>query len=87
MVDDESDLDAHFQSNLHIDRHITTICAKVNRIVGIIKHTFFPLNVEMFRIWLTSLMSLILQYCSHAWNLYTKVSARKLNKSSVRLLK
>ena len=48
-VDSECDLGVNFQSNLQFDKHVANICAKVNRIVGINKHTFC-MNIDMFRI-------------------------------------
>ena len=47
-VDDKCDLVVNFQSNLHFDRHVTNICAKTNRTVGIIKHAFSCINIDMF---------------------------------------
>ena len=39
-VNNKCDLGIKFQSNLQFDKHIANICAKANRIVGIIKHAF-----------------------------------------------
>ena len=49
-VDNECDLGVNFQSNLQFDKHVANICAKANGIVGIIKHTFSHINIDMFRI-------------------------------------
>ena len=38
----------HFQSNLQLDKHIITICAKASRTVENIKQTFSLINVDMF---------------------------------------
>ena len=47
-VDNECDFEVNFQSNLQFDKHVTNICAKANRIVGNIKHTFSRININMF---------------------------------------
>ena len=39
-VDKACDLEVNFLSNLQFDKHVANICAKANRTVGIIKHTF-----------------------------------------------
>ena len=49
-VDNACDLGVNFQSNLQFDKHVTNICAKANSTVGIIKHTFSRMNIDMFRI-------------------------------------
>ena len=49
-VDNECDLGVNFQTNLQFDEHVTNICVKANRIVGIIKHTFSLMNIDMFQI-------------------------------------
>ena len=49
-VDNACDLGVDLQSNLQFDKHITNIRAKANRTVGIIKHTFSRINIDMFRI-------------------------------------
>ena len=78
-VDNECDLGANFQSNLLFDKHLTNVCAKANRIVGIIKHTFSCMYIDMFRLLFKSLVRFILVYCSSVWIPYTKVSARKID--------
>ena len=55
-VDNECDLGVNFQSNLLFDKHVANICAKANIIVGIIKHTFSRINIDMFRILFKSLV-------------------------------
>ena len=47
-VDNACDLGVYFQSNLQFDKHVANICAKTNRTVGIIKHTFSHINIDMF---------------------------------------
>ena len=54
------------------------MCANANRIVGITKHTFYHINIDMFRILSKSLVRPILEYCSSVWSTYAKVSARKI---------
>ena len=76
-VDNECDLGVNFHSNLQFDKHVTNICAKANRIVGITKHTFSRKNIYMFQILFKPLVRPILEYCSSIWSPYTKVSARK----------
>ena len=68
----------NFQSNLQFDKHVTNICAKANITVGINKHAFPRINIDMFQKNLKSLVRPILEYCSSVWSPYTKVSARKI---------
>ena len=77
-VDNECDLGANFQSNLQFDKRVANICAKANRIVGIITRTFSHINIDMFRIFLKSFARPIFVSCSSAWSPYAKVSARKI---------
>ena len=49
-VDDEPDLGVNNQSNLQLDKHITTVCVATNRTVGITKHAFSRISVGMFSI-------------------------------------
>ena len=86
-VDNACDLGVNFQSNLQFDEHVTNICAKANRTVGIIKHTFSRININMFRILSKSLVRPILEYCSSVWSPYTKVSARKIEQIQRRATK
>ena len=62
-VDDKCDLGVNFQSYLQFDKHVTTMCAKDNGTVGIIKHTFSHMNIDMFQKNLQSLVRPILEYC------------------------
>ena len=48
-ADNTCDQGINLQSNLHFDKHVTNICAKANRTVGIIKHTFSRINIDMFQ--------------------------------------
>ena len=77
-VDNACDQAVNFQSNLLFDKHVTNICAKAIRAVGIIKHTFSRTNIDMFRILSKSLVQPILEYCSSVWDPNTKVSTRKI---------
>ena len=47
-------LGMNFLCNLQFDKHIANICAKA--IVGIIKHQFSLININMFQIFLRSLV-------------------------------
>ena len=47
-VDNKCDLGVNFQSNLQFDKHAANICAMANGIVGIIKHIFSCINIDMF---------------------------------------
>ena len=47
-VDNVWDLGVYFHSYLRFDRHVANICAKANRTVGIIKHSFSHINIDMF---------------------------------------
>ena len=49
-----------------------------NRTVGIIKHTFSCIDIDVFRILFKPLVRPILEYCSSIWSPYTKVSARMI---------
>ena len=49
-VDNECDLGVNLQSKLQFDKHVPNIYAKANRIVGIIKHVFSRINIDMIRI-------------------------------------
>ena len=86
-VDSECDLGVNFQSTLQFDKHVANICAKANRIVGIIKHAFSCINIDMFQILSKSLVRPILEYCSRVWNPYTNVSARKIEQVQHRAAK
>ena len=77
-VVNKCDTGVNIQPNLQNDKHITNICAKANGIVGINKHTFSHININMLRILYKSLVRPILQYCSSNMEPYTKVSARKI---------
>ena len=73
------DLGVSFQSNLQFDNiTVANICAKANRTVGIIKHTFSRMNIDMLRILFKSLVRPILSYCSSICSPYTKFSARTI---------
>ena len=48
VVDNKCDMMVNFQSNLQLHKHVANICAKANRIVGIMKHTFSRINIDMF---------------------------------------
>ena len=63
-VDNTCNLGANFQSNLQFDKHITNICAKANGIVGIIRHAFSRIDIDIFRILFRSLVRPILEYFS-----------------------
>ena len=67
-VDNECDLGENFLSNLQLDKHVTNICAKANKIVGITKHTLSRINIYMLRILFKSLVRPILEYSSSVWN-------------------
>ena len=77
-VDNACDLGFKFQSNLQFDKHVTNICAETNYTVGIIKHAFSCMNINMFQILSKALVRPILEYCSSVWCPYDKVSARKI---------
>ena len=77
-VDNESDQGVNIQSRLQFDMHVTTMCAKANKTVGIIKHTYSCINIDMLRIFFKSLVRPILEYCPSAWSPYTNASARKI---------
>ena len=77
-VDNKFDLGVSFQSNLQLDKHVANICAKANRTVGIIEHTFSRINIDMFQILLKSLVRHILEYCSSVWSHYTIASVGKI---------
>ena len=47
-VDNEYDLELYFQSNLLFYKRVANICAKASGTVGIIKHTFSRMCIEMF---------------------------------------
>ena len=49
-VDNECGLGVKFMSNLQSYKHVTNICAMANRTVGITKHTFSDINIDMFRV-------------------------------------
>ena len=55
-VDNECGLGVNFQSNLQSDKHVATIYAKANRIVGITKHTFYHIIIDMFQMLSKSLV-------------------------------
>ena len=86
-VDNACDLGVNFQSNLQFDKHITNICAKANRIVGITKHIFYRINIDMLQILSKPLVRPIFEYCSSVWSPYTKVSARKIEQIQRRATK
>ena len=86
-VHNECDLEVNHQSKLQHDKYVTNICANANRIVGIIKHTFSRINIDMFRILFKSLVRPILEYCSSAWSPHTTVSARKIEQIQCRATK
>ena len=86
-VDNACDMGVNSQSNLQFDKHVANICVKANRTVGITKHTFFRINIDMFRILSKSLVLPILKDCSSVWSPYTKVSARKIEQIQRRATK
>ena len=86
-VDNECDQGVYLKSNLQFDKHVANICAKANRTVGINKHTFYCINVDMFQIFLKSLLRPILKYLSSAWRPYTKDSARNIEQIQRRATK
>ena len=49
-IDDECDQGVNHQSNLQTDKHVTNICAKANGTVGITKHTFSHISIDMLQI-------------------------------------
>ena len=86
-VDNKCDLGVNVQPNLQFDKHVTNICAKANRTVLIMKHTFSCIYIDMFRILSKSLVKHILVYSSSVWRPYTKVSARKIEQIQHRATK
>ena len=86
-VDNACDLGVNFQSNLPFDKYVANICAKTNGTVGIIKHTFSRIDIDMFKILSNALVRSILEYCSSVWCPYNKFSARKIEQIQHRATK
>ena len=85
-VDNEYDQGAKFQSNLQFYMDVANICAMANRTVGIIKHTFSRINIDMFRVLVKSLLRPICSTVQAYGVLILKLQLDRLNKSSVGLL-
>ena len=47
-VDNLYDMEVNFQSDLQFDKHIANICVKANGTVGITKHSFSNIIIDMF---------------------------------------
>ena len=86
-VGNECDLGVNFQSNLQFDKHVANACAKAKIIVGIIKHAFSRININMFRLLSRSLIRPIWSSVQAQGAQILNFQLERLNKFCVWLLR
>ena len=79
-VDHHKHLGVWLESSLSWDCHVNYICAKANKILGLIRRTFGPNNSEGVSTAYKTLVRPILEYGCHCL-LYTSPSPRDLSTS------
>ena len=71
-VEEEKDLGVYFSPNLNFTQHAHKVAAKVNRIIGLIKRSFFHLSKNVFVLLYKALVRPHLEYGSCVWNELSK---------------
>ena len=69
-VDHHKHLGVWLESSLSLDYHINYICAKANKVLGLIRRTFGPNNSEGVSTAYKTLVRPILEYGCQVWNPY-----------------
>ena len=69
-VDHHKHLGVWLESSLSWDYHINYICAKANKVLGLIRRTFGPNNCEGVSTAYKTLVRPILEYSCQVWNPY-----------------
>ena len=69
---EEKDLGILVDNELKFSRHIQSIIAETNKILGLIKRSFEELDKEMFLLLYKGLVRSKLEYCVQAWSPYLK---------------
>ena len=72
VVEEEKDLGIVFDKELSFNNHISCIVKKRNSLVGMIRRSFFHLDLEMFKCLFTAIVRPHLEYGAAIWNPHLK---------------
>ena len=79
-VDSQKDLGILFDNQLRFHHHTTTIVAKANRLLGLIKRSFDHLNSDMLTKLFVTIVRPTLEYCNSIWGPSFILDQRKIEK-------
>ena len=82
-VDHHKNLGVWLESSLSLDYHINYICAKANKVLGLIRWTFGPNNSEGVSTAYKTLVRPILEYGCQVWNPYLETGQKAHQKYRV----
>ena len=86
-VNSQKDLGILFDNQLRFHHHTTTIVAKANRLLGLIKRSFDYLNSDMLTKLFVTIVRPTLEYCSSIWGPSFILDQRKIEKVQHRATK
>ena len=72
VVEEEKDLGIVFDKELSFNNHISCIVKKSNSLVGMIRRSFYHLDMEMFKCLFTAIVRPHLEYGAAIWNPHLK---------------
>ena len=86
-VNSQKDLGILFDNQLRFHHHTTTIVAKANRLLGLIKRSFDYLNSDMLTKLFVTIVCPTLEYCNSIWGPSFILDQRKIEKVQRRATK
>ena len=81
----EKDIGVLFDRKMLFRQHIGSIVKKVNRMIGLTRHTFHYMDEEVLRLLYTSLMRPHMEYADWIWSPHLKVDIAQLENAQRRV--